>query len=369
MKVLLGFLCLSLLAIPASAQDRDDPSAIADRLCSDDQGVDRCDGETQRRMRESYGLADARSVLDSGITLRRAMFVDGYGRDVAAIDFVRRPGEEPRVEVRTPSTPDEEATPPLTAPLSLESWHAAIGRSENFDQKLAREMPAADQSSEAPPINLCLHSWVVVVEAVDAPRVSPNILVGTDSRGQVGDLALAVEAPTLPGIIRSDTEDACADGLAIPYAFAIADLAHRSLPQCSTLDLDDFRNSAMLLATCHRLRGDRHTAGEAYALSERLQNALRGADPRALQWLFVGTGAARADTFREAIGEGKLYLGPPEAEDFDRASVSGSVYFPAADDEGQDQIADVELHLLRQTGEFRIDTFAVGERRPYVFPE
>lgn len=87
---------IGLLAFTASAsivQAQDAPRSmeemreIFDRGCGDDNGTDRCDGAVQERMRELYGIEPPEALLAKGATIRRAMFVDGYGNDVAAITF------------------------------------------------------------------------------------------------------------------------------------------------------------------------------------------------------------------------------------------------------------------------------------------
>lgn len=339
---------------------------IFDRGCGDDQGTDRCDSEVQQRMRDLYRIASPSEMLDEGITMRRAMLVDGYGNEVAAITFARKPGESPKVEVRAPWPEGAPEPRPLTAAVSSETWAAALGRSENFDQQLVRELPRDDaDGSRAPPRSICLHAWFVVVEAADAPRVNPNILAGTGSGATERDPSLPVDAPMEPGRLRADAESACADGLAMEYAFALADLAYAALPECSTLEIEDFRNQAMLLGQCFRLAGDRLVAGEANALVHKLERALRLEQRKELEWLFVGFGEERAERFRAAIDGGSLYFFAPHGADADHAMVEGQLLYFDEEAEERTEIADLKLNLLRQTGEFVIDTFEVTNRRPF----
>jgi hypothetical protein len=82
-----------------------------------------------------------------------------------------------------------------------------------------------------------------------------------------------------------------------------------------------------------------------------------------LAWLFVGFGDTRAARFVEAIGGGTLFLQGPVGIDADHAEIKGQVaYF--SESEARGQVADISLRLLRQTGEFVIDTFEVSTRRP-----
>ena len=372
MKAAIGAIVLAagLLAGPAMAQegerDQDTIDAIFARGCGDDRGVDRCDAAVQQRMRDAYGIEDAQTLIDTGTSVRRAMFVDGYGRDVAVVQFLGAPGETPRVEVRTPGAAEGGEPAPLLAPISRTLWNEVRARSRHFDQQLAREVMDEDEAEAGPdaPFTFCLHGWVVVVEAVDAAHVSPTEGAGTGSAARNRDPALPVEPTILPGSVRSDVEGACANGLAVPFAFELAELALAALPQCSTLNPDHFRTTASLLATCQRLEGDRHVAGEAHSLSERLQQALVSDNPEELQRLFVGLRGARANLFRAALGDGDLYLDPPHGTSDDRATIRGRVVYHADDDGGQDEEARIALQLLRQFDEFRIDTFTIVERGP-----
>jgi hypothetical protein len=362
---------LALACHPAQAQHDERPwaetQAIFDRGCGDDRGIDRCDEAVQQRMRDLYRLESPTKMLEQGITARRAMFVDGYGNDMAAITFARRPGESPTVEVRAPIAEGQPPPRPLVANISNETWATVLARSKDFDQQLARELPrASPDGGEEPTLNICLHAWFVVAEAVDAPRVSPNVLAGTGSEDSARDAALPVEAPMQPGTVRSDAESACAGGLAVDYAFELASMALIALPECSTLNFDDFRNQVVLLGQCYGLGGDRLTAGEAYRTVSKLERALRREDKEDLSWLFVGVGDTRADLFMAALGGGSPYLLAPTGVDADHAEVPGQVIYLDKDRGEIAEVADLSLQLLRQVGEFVIDTFQVANRRPFT---
>ncbi len=317
-------------------------------------------------MHTQYGIADARDLLNANITTRRAMFVDGYGNDVAAVVFKREPGETPFVEVLIPGEGLADERGHLRATVSDVTWREVLGRSSHFDQLLAREV--ADSNSDG--TSICLHGWFVVVDAVDAPRVSPTILAGTGSIGQERDPALPVDPPMEEGVVRSDAEGACAGGLAMSYAFALADMAYESLPQCSTLSMDNFRTRANLLAACRMLDGDRLVAGEAYGEVARLERLLRmerrgtSSQDQELQWLFVGYGDARLRLLRDALDGGYLSFTRFAGIDPDHAEAHGQVAY-AGEDGIPVEVADVTLTMLRQTGEFKIDTVRVSDRRPF----
>lgn len=371
MRVWIFTLALLAASMPIAAQevpiDSDAMRDIFARGCGDDHGIDRCDDTVQQRMRVLYGFDSSAKLLEQSVTLRRAFFVDGYGNDVAAISFLRRPDATPLVEVRTP--PPTGATSPriVSAAIDSDAWNAAISQSAHFEQQLAREMPSnEDSGGESDRFSICLHAWFVVVEAVDAPRVSPNVLAGTGSDAMARNPALPVEAPMEPGTTRSDAESACSAGLATRYAFEMADIALAALPECSTLERDSFRNTPMVLAECSRLDGDKLAAGEANAMIRKLERALSLNNRQELNWLFVGFGEDRSSLFMAALDGGQLYLSRTIGVDADHAEVSGLVSFTNESGEPV-EMADISLRLIRQTGDFVIDTFNVSGRRPFEF--
>ena len=353
---------------PILAQDtaRADIADVFDRGCGDDNGVDRCDSDVQRRMLELYGVESAEDLVASGTSAYRAMFVDGYGNDIAVVSFIREPGVSPYVEVRTPKAGDGAApAEPLRAPIGKAMWEDVIGSAVHFDEKLAREVQPAENDG----VTLtCLHGWFVVAEAAVAPRVAQNVLAGTGSAAAERDVSLPVEARMREASIRRDAESACADGLAVGFAFGLADLAAKALPQCTTFDTDDFRNTPMVLSACARSSGDRLVAGDASRLTSKLKQALRLENEDELTWLFVGYGEERARRFLTAIDGGQVYFGQPDGLDTDHARVEGWIVFGRGQSENSREVADITLNLLRQTGDFVIDTFEVGSREPIGAP-
>jgi hypothetical protein len=326
--------------VPSVATEKDD---VFERGCGDDDGNDRCAKDTQKKMRTSYGIEDARKLMETGTTVRRAMLVDGYGNDVIAISFLRRPGTTPILEVRVPCHGESDCPAPLVATISQEVWERALSQSRDFDQKLVREIPKKDtDKKDEEHIILCLHGWFAVVEAADAPKTNQNM-----ARGQ----------------LRADAEGSCAEGLAFPYAFELAKLAHQNLPECSTLKIEWFRNSAMLLSSCAYLKGDRHAAGEAYAIVNQLPRCAND-DEGCIEEAFAWTEQKLASKFREAWGDGTLYLGTPEGIDEDHAILRGTLFFDVGKDgDEKKEAADVTFDLSRENGEFEIIAFKIGERK------
>lgn len=315
------------------------------RGCGDDDGTDRCDADVQRRMRELYGLVDVEALAEQGVTLRRAMFVDGYGNDVVAVTFSRAPGRSPTIEISTPRSEQTSESQPLSAVTDHSVWQRVLDSSRHFDERLESEGRRSEPDEEGT-ITFCLHGWFTVVEALDAARLIPN-LVGQEME---------------PARIRSDAEGVCAGGLAAPYAFELAEIALRNLRECSSLKSEYARGDPALLALCYQMRGDRIAAGEAYEFVHELDRMQQLPEGSRLRWLFAESGHDLARGFREALDGGSFELGAPNAIDVDHAEVEGFVTFRPR--EGQNEILDIKLRLVRQTGQFVIESYEISERRP-----
>ncbi|UZK66964.1 hypothetical protein [Sphingomonas sp. M1-B02] len=244
----LAFAFACLAAAPATAQ-----SAPREADCRDDSGQDRCLPEAQARQRAAYGVAPIDQVAAAKTVMMRAFFVDGYGRDAALVSFVRAPATEPRVDVRFPKADAGPAEPPsLTATVTAAVWDELVAEGRLFERKLA---PAPASAM----LSICLHSWVVTVEAVDAN-----------------------------GSIRRKTEGACDAGLAVPFAFRLAKAAVAAMPACGLIDPETSRNDITRLGVCTMLGGDRQAAAQALNAYEATWFANpRGPDfARALQYQF-----------------------------------------------------------------------------------
>ncbi|MEZ5464500.1 MAG: hypothetical protein R3F22_04570 [Lysobacteraceae bacterium] len=325
--------------------DQNNGKNVLETDCDDDQGTDRCSDAAQRRMRDLYGMADAESLSAQGVSLRRAMIVNGYGLDIVAITFNRVPGRPPMVAVDTPQQETGPRPQPLTSVVSEGTWRQVLDASRDFDQQLARELPANGEQQKG----ICLHSWFVVVEAVDPAHLSQRVV------GQY----------EVPAKISRDAEGACAQGLAMRYAFELARIAREQLPECSSLNVDDFRNNADLLALCHRLGGDRLAASDAYRFLKKLSGngmPVQSEFKRFKSRNFATSSQHLADSFITALKGGDFSFAAPEATDLDHASAVGTVYFSA--DEG-DQIADIKLNLVRQNRDFVILSYELSGKRPY----
>jgi hypothetical protein len=223
---------LVLGAGPAAGQARAAPD------CRDDRGVDRCAVNQQARVRTLFGVPAIEQLQAQGAEVRRVFYVDGYGRDVIALTFLRAPGRDPSVTVHFAKREGEATPAPLEALVPAAVWRDAIRRSARFDRALA------PRASDGAP-SICLHSWVVTVEAVD-----------THGPG--------------PAAVRRATQDSCDDGLATVFAMELAELAMPLFPYCDALDPELHRNNVTRLHACQALSGDRLAAAEAYNQALRL---------------------------------------------------------------------------------------------------
>ena len=233
--------CLFLLAVflcsaPSAAQYEylRGSSDVSDRDCGDGDGADRCDPDIRRPLHERYGALTAEELLASGATVRRTMFFDAYGSDVAMVSISRGPNSGPSIRVTTPLRTRREDEQPLQTFISERTWERAIAASDNFHLETPSERARQLGSEPEGPIPLCFDGWFVVAEAIQQPF---------NEHGS--------------GSIRRDTENVCDDGLAVPFGFELARIAVDELAECTGLIALEFRNEPMRLATCHQLRGDR----------------------------------------------------------------------------------------------------------------
>lgn len=201
------------------------------RDCRDDNHRDRCATEDRARVEALLGISSIEAEAELGAEVYRARYVDGYGRDMPAVAFVRRPGQDPMVEL---SGLDGRR---ISAPVDPETWSAIVADSRFADRALAPSSDELHGEGELPPPPLCLHSWVTIVEMansqLDRYKIEP---------------------------VRRATQSACGGELTVRYAFDLATYALESLAPCQLLDENKQRNHVTILATCLGLEGDRFSA-------------------------------------------------------------------------------------------------------------
>lgn len=232
------------------------------RECLDDNHVNRCDDGVQAQVRRSLGVAAIEDEAAAGAEIYRAFFVDGYGRDMPAVAFERRPGRGPEAVVHGPQGRV------MRAAVSREAWARVVERSRFADRRLEQPAaaPAPAEGTIPPPPVFCLHSWVQTVEMANSPVDRWKTQA-----------------------VRRRTEDACGGALTTEFAFFLADEAVKALAPCETLDPEQTRNRITQLDQCLGLGGDRLAAAE-------LANARSRFGPRARQDM------TNANVWRAALG-------------------------------------------------------------------
>lgn len=236
-EIWFGAFGLAVSAASAHAQP------TVDRNCSDDRGRDRCAPAEQARARALFGMETIEHHRDAGEQVRRVFYVDGYGRDVVAIAFVRRPGHDPEVRIHFRREEGVADFAPLVAPVPLGEWNRLIERSTQFDRMLVSP-PQPDGPDE---MTFCIHSWVFTAEATDPPRFEAE-----------------------RASIRRRTEDACSDGLTEAFAREAYWAAVPLFPHCALLNAEHYRTPANQLAACGILSGDRMAAAHVRNRVEEL---------------------------------------------------------------------------------------------------
>lgn len=336
------------LALSCTAADAQQPGQLqaATPECSDDRGTDRCSAEQHRRVLALYGLEPIERLRGDGAQVRRVFYVDGNGRDAAAITFERRPERDPMMFVHFPRQGGARPRPQMEAQVPEAVWWDIVNGSEDFERDLA-PLPEGDSG-------VCLHSWVYTVEAADP------------TRGR--ELASA----------RRKTQSACGGGLAGRYARHVYDLAVPLLPHCAALDADRHRNSVALLQACSLLSGDRSAAALAMNAAQALRNIgepdelsrVRDAfDPNAtLIWASErhgGSFAAARAWFAGvmAVRPTHFYIEGVHGLSANRARLIGRLWRSESADgnsSGSNQHATVEQIWSRASGEWKLENATVG---------
>ena len=344
----MSFAATALFTLLAGSAAAGQPTQ--ERDCHDDNGVDRCTEEQQRRVRQAYGVRSIEEHREAGDQVRRVFFVDGYGRDLVLIAFTRVPESDPTVRVHYPQRERQLRSEPMEAPVPQPVWDEVLWRSREFERTFV------PRSGEDP--SICLHSWVFTIEAVDRPR------------------------GRLPAELRRKTEDSCENGPASIYAREIQRLALPLFPHCAALDPNQHRNSATMLDVCRLLHGDRLSAAEVFNLavpfrrvSTREEAALingRFDHEAVVNWNGASnTGQVSARDFwverMLAEREPSFYFESVHGERSDRVRLTAALMRPVESPDGRERYfehADVEQIWVRDfNGEMKIERATVGPGR------
>lgn len=348
--------CLALLLTTLLMASGAVAQAPRDRNCTDDNGVDRCAEARQRETRALFGFRSIEEHAEAGDQVRRAFYVDGYGRDLVAIAFVRAPGRDPTAFVHFPRRAGQPATAPLEALVPPAVWADLLTRSANFH----RSFTPVPQSGDT--LSICLHSWVYTVEANDPAR-----------------------ANLAPAEVRRATEDACHAGPAAAFATELQRAALPLFPYCAALDPEQHRGPASQLAACQILRGDRLAAAQALNRAGAFRRVRGPDDLRHLAGIFAaratidwnGVRSPAADpnpagfwTARLAEhGGANFYYESVEGLSADRARLRGFVVRTEEGSGGARSVqyrAPVEqIWVLGPPQEFQVESTTVGPWEVY----
>lgn len=343
-------LCMSMPVFASDDEKVTEPD-VWDRECGDDDGNDRCDPKVQKKMRALYGWKSIEQLAKEGTTAYRAMIIDGYGNDLVAISFERRAGMSPFVEVGIASRDGVfDNNQPLKANVSEEIWSEVIESSKYFDQKFAREGKLKSDENEG--IIICLHGWVTVAEAVEINYSRATVY----KEGERSIKEKKIDT------LRSDTESACARGLAVPYAFRLAKIAHALLTECSTLEIDKFRNIPALLSTCKGLGGDRLAGGHLYHAYIKATD-VDDIELKKFKWFFDYDSREQAKQLYDALLNGSFYYESIYADSKERGKVVGKIY-KSVENESRDIMANLSLNFDWNGDEFKIISYEIGEFEP-----
>lgn len=345
MKIFSFAALAALLWFPAPAAAQTGESARSAN-CSDDNGVDRCAAAQQAKTRAVFAAAPVEKLAAEGTQLIRAFFVNGYGRDEALIAFIRPSGGDPEAVVTFPSA-DSSGRKALRAPVPAAIWDRLFVRARYFDRDLVPLPADKDQ------ISMCLHSWVVTVEA-------------------------ATPAGTQGGI-RRKTQDACGDGMAVPLAFEMADIAVELFPACALLNAEQHRNAVTRLGACALLEGDRIAA--ALAMNQYESNWFANPNPgmgMSIAYLFydqaeidwpgepvVRGSTAAASAWVERMQKRHFWMSRVVGETPDRVRIEGMLQDMSSDEPGGTRRAKAVQIWTRENGfGFRLRSLKVEAFEP-----
>lgn len=347
--------------------------------CFDDNLTNRCAEAEQARVRALLGVPPIEDEAAAGVEVYRAFFVDGYGRDMPAVSFERRPNEAPKVVIYGVEGHR------LSEPVAMETWETVSRRSlfaeapppHDTNRPVSTLGPGSpgNPGDEIEEVVICLHSWVATFESTMARDGTP--------------------------MIRRRTEDSCQGGFTTAYAFEVAALAVSSLLACERLRPDDHRNDVARLQACLTLEGDTIAAGDLMNEKDDLPSPYWQRPVTAEAWRdWLGAGhAARIDWAGEVLVEPQGYYDTRPArpdlpqflvqratalapfilrparyvgENANRARIVGEISYPIGDPGASRSYmaADYSQVWIRSAGDaWRLDSWTVGAFNRHDVPE
>lgn len=336
---------ISLLAADVAIAEDISPADALSSDCYDDNMTDRCDATVQREVRARFGLRSIEQLNAANIQARRAFAVDGYGNDLPVVSFERAPGEAPQVHVSVILAGDGATrVANLTAPVSLATWNDVLEQSRYFHRRLVEEPVPGEEPLPPGHVRvprMCLHSWVMTVEASDPGEDAP---------------------------LRRATQDLCNDGLVAPFAERAAALAFQALPACSGIKLEGGRTPIAGLSLCALLDGDTMAAGEALNQAMTLRAPSNASpllihDQAEIDWQGESVqGFAAYSAWSRLLDRNLLQYERVSGRTSDTVSISGYIVEYERNSEGypRHRTARFEQGWVRENGfDFRLRTMRV----------
>lgn len=246
--------------------------------CTDDRGAERCTAAARAKQRAIYRAPPIAQLGANGSEAIRVFYVDGYGRDVGMLVLRKPNGADPLFEFATPVRSQT-----LAARTDAATWMRILEAGSGFDNQPTPETRDPEE------IEICLHQWMVTVEAIDSS-----------------------------GKVRLITQASCDRGFAIDYAFELAKAAIPALPICASLNSKYSRNEVTLLAACAWLEGDKSAAAQVYnqlipenQITEEMALKALLSDDAVASWRGQRTlrgPSAIASAFEDKFGKTDVYL-------------------------------------------------------------
>lgn len=225
---------LLLLGLAITVQTADAPAAETPNRyqCTGARRNEVCTAEGQATLRQELGVASMEDEVAAGVEAYRAFYLEGGG-GLPAVAFVRRPGQNPAVEVD-----GGPRRPKMTREISIDVWNQVRAEAAIADRVLA---PLPGKPGGAGAIeDVCMDGGAVMVETGAPATAAHN-----------------------PASVRRLARSSCNVGPTLIFARQLASRALASFPACSAIDSAWGPDGAiMVLRDCYQLTGDQLAAVE-----------------------------------------------------------------------------------------------------------
>ena len=226
--------------------------------CADDSGVNRCDADQRQRMFERYSLPSLALAMGDNQTIIRIFYIDGYGRDLVAITFVRDGNGTDRTSIAYPSDGAGALNEALNAPFPAAAWSDLRQRAEPLFAN-----PETSERKASEPPSICLHGWMFDLESADRARSDNSVHA------------------------RKRIVHACDDQMVPRFALDAAAVALEQFPACAALDPAQYRHAPSRLSACRLLNGNQLEAASVMNRGSKFRMIKDGADAVKLADMFT----------------------------------------------------------------------------------